>query len=244
MTLRLSHFARQEWITIAIVGVLLLTAMLLMQWYILATLTVLTTLALLAFFRDPAREVPKQRGVVVSPVDGKITSVHEVDYHEPFDGPAVCVRVFISLLNPHVARSPCHGNVVAIDHKSGRHRSAMNPESLEDNEALHYVLHHPIRQYPMASVRLIAGLVARTIVCPIEIGQTLQRGEKIGIIKLGSAAELYLPVALRPTITLQTGQPVKAGETVIASISAKDGKTQLPTNPDQSQLVEPSQPAT
>lgn len=202
-----------------------------MHWWIIASLTAVATVATVLFFRDPFREIPTQRGIVVSPVDGKIISVHEVEHHEPFNGPAMCVRIFISLLDPHVVRSPCHGNVTAYAHRDGKHRNAMNPDSLEDNESVHFALQHPIREYPIASVRLIAGMVARTIVCPIEVGQTIQRGSKIGIIKLGSAAEVYIPMVLRPTISYQNGQRVKAGQTPLAQIAAHDPTSLLDEEP-------------
>ena len=153
----LSAYAIKEWLTILIVGLLLAVAMMLMQWWIAACLIVVATFAVALFFRDPKRETPTQRGVVVSPVDGKITSVHDIEHFEPFGGPAVCVRIFISLLDPHIARSPCHGNIVSLVHTPGKHMNAMNPQSLEDNEALFYALEHPIRQYPVAAVRLGLG---------------------------------------------------------------------------------------
>lgn len=224
---RLSSYARAEWISITIIGVLIVASFAVMSWWILVCVAVIATLAGLLFFRDPNRTIPTQRGIIVSPVDGRIVSVHQVERHERFDGPAMCIRIFISLLDPHIARSPCHGNVAAYEHRDGKHRNALNPESLEDNESVHFTLHHPIRDYPITSVRLIAGLIARTIVCHLEEGQTIQRGNKIGMIKLGSAAEVYVPLELKPTITHQVGQRVRAGETPLAQISVLDTSTKL-----------------
>lgn len=240
MTFRLSAYARMEWLTILAVGLLLTIAALIAQWWILAGIFLLVTLLLLGFFRDPHRTVPTQRGVVVAPADGRVVSVYELDHYEPFDGPAQCVRIFIGLTQVHVARSPCHGNVRSFVHKPGKHANAANPQSMEDNESVQAVLEHPIRQYPVASVRLIAGLLARTIACPLEVDQTVQRGQRIGMIKLGSAAELYLPLTVKPQISIREGQHVKAGQTVIASISALDQSTSRndedPTPPEPDQI--------
>lgn len=234
---RLSSYARAEWISITIIGVLLLCALLVLKWWILTAFVLAATLAALLFFRDPDRTVPTQRGIIVAPVDGKIVSVHQVEHHDPFDGPAMCVRMFISLLDPHIARSPCHGNVTAYLHRDGNHRNALNPESLEENESVSFTLLHPIRDYPIARVRLIAGLIARTIVCPLQEGQTIQRGNKIGMIKLGSAAEVYIPMELRPTITHQVGQGVKAGETPLAQISVLESSTKLEETTPETQMT-------
>jgi len=139
-------------------------------------------------------------------------------HYEPFDGPAKCIRIYLSLLDVHVNRSPCHGKVASLEYHRGKHLSVLNPQSMEDNESTTMLLVHPVRLTPVAALRQVAGLVARTIVCHAVMGQTLQRGERFGLIKLGSTVELYLPTSLQPAIEVQQGQRVKGGITVLASV--------------------------
>ncbi len=214
----LSTYAKSEWLTIAAAGALLTITLLIVGWWWLAIPTIILTFALISFFRDPDRRIPSQRGIVVSPADGRVSSIHEIEHFEPLNGPAVCVRIFLSVANVHVNRSPCHCIVQTITHKPGLHRNALNPESAEDNESNFLALYHPTRQYPIAAVRQVAGLLARTIYCGVREGQILQRGERLGIIKLGSTTELYLPHTLKPEVQIQQGQKVQGGTTVIANI--------------------------
>ena len=226
----LSRDARNEWLTLLAIGALLTAAALFVKLWWLAVIIALLTAALVAFFRDPYREVPTQRNVVVAPADGRVSSVHEIEHYEPFDGPAVCVRIFLSVFSVHITRSPCHGEVTQITHTPGKHTNALNPESAEDNESNLIVLVHPIRRHPVAAVRQVAGLLARTIVCRLHEGQVVQRGERIGIIKLGSTTELYLPADLKPEVTVKQGQKVAAGSSVLAHITGR-GDNEPATEP-------------
>ncbi|MEX0654041.1 MAG: phosphatidylserine decarboxylase [Phycisphaeraceae bacterium] len=221
----LSGDARNEWLTIMAVGALLTLATLVMNWWWLSIVVVLATVALVLFFRDPHRRVPTQRGAVVAPADGHVSSVHRVDHFEPFDGPALCIRIFLSVLDVHVNRSPCHGEIVSITHKPGEHLNALNPDSAEANESNLLIMVHPIRRHPIAAVRQVAGLLARTIVCSVREGQVVQRGERIGIIKLGSTTELYLPEALGPEVRVEKGQKVLGGRTVVATTATREAET-------------------
>ena len=130
----LSSYGRREWMTIAAIGLMVTVTCLIIQWTIAAVLAAAGTLALLSFFRDPRRVVPADRNVMVSPADGRITSVHEVEHFDAFDGPALCIRIFMSVLNVHVNRSPCHAVVRSTTHQDGKHISALNPQSAEQNE--------------------------------------------------------------------------------------------------------------
>ena len=220
----LSGDARNEWMTIIAVGALLaLAAALTAPWWVLV-LVVAATTALVLFFRDPHRRIPTQRNAVVAPGDGRISSIHRVEHFEPFDGPARCIRIFLSVFDVHVTRSPCHGEVQAIERKAGEYRNALNPESAEVNASVLLVLAHPIRGEPIAAVRQVAGMLARTIVCRPRQGQVLQRGERIGIIKLGSTAELYLPDGPGLELAVQQGQRVYAGQSVVAMLHLSAGR--------------------
>lgn len=222
----LSSYGKNESLTILAIGAMLTIATLLVGWWWLTILVVLATGALLSFFRDPERRVPTQRNVVVAPADGVVSSVHDLAHFEPLSGPATCIRIFLSVLNVHVNRSPCHGQVSSVTHKAGDHLNALNPDSAEANESNLVVLLHPIRQHPVAAVRQVAGLLARTIVCGAKEGDILQRGQRIGMILLGSTTEVYLPADLQPRVVVEVGQKVKGGLTVVAHVVNKENASQ------------------
>lgn len=226
----LSAYAVKEWLTILAVGALLTIAAVVAGWWIVVVLLVLATAATLAFYRDPPRRTPSQRGAIVAPADGRISSIHEVEHFEPFDGPALCIRVFLSVLDVHINRAPCHGRVAHLAHTPGKHLNALNPQSAEDNESNLMILVHPIKGHPIAAVRQVAGLLARTIYCAAKVDDTLQRGQKFGIIKLGSTTEVYLPLTLKPRPNIEQGHKVLGGVTVIANVTALDPSEQ-PTQP-------------
>ncbi len=235
----LSSYAKNEWITITAIGLLLTVASVVVGWWWLALLILPVTAALLAFFRDPNRKTPSQRGAMIAPADGRVSSIHQVEHFKPFEGPATCIRIFLSVLDVHINRSPCHGHVTTITHKPGDHKNALNPTSAETNESNLIVLVHPIRRHPLAAVRQVAGLLARTIACGVNEGDVVQRGQRIGMIKLGSTTELYLPADLDPKAAIQQGQMVYAGITVVATVTSKDLAEDKPASAEPE-----SQPAT
>ena len=214
----LSGYAKREWITIIAIGVMLsIAAGACGRWLLIVPIALLVV-AVAAFFRDPHRRPPTQRGLMVSPADGKISSIHRVEHFDPFDSPAVCVRVFMSVLDVHVNRSPCHGIVASVVHKPGDHVNALNPESAEVNESTRIVLIHPTQRHPIAAVRQVAGVLARTIVCATAPDKVLQRGQRFGIVKLGSTVELYIPETSNPRVVVEQGQSVRGGLTVLAHV--------------------------
>lgn len=228
----LSPHAKSEWTTIFVIGVLLsLTACFAGLWW-LSIPVIIVTICLILFFRDPDRPIPTQRGIMVAPADGKISSIHEVDFFEPFNGSATCVRIFLSVFDVHINRSPVHGVVTSITHKPGQHLNVLNPESAEVNESNLIVIAHPIRRDAIAAVRQVAGLCARTICCTANTGSVIQRGQRIGIIKLGSTTELYIPQRFAPQLNVEQGQYVYAGSTILANINLE------PINEDEPATVE------
>ncbi len=227
----LTGYARNDWLSIIAIGVLLAATFLYIGFWPGALIVAALDIALLSFFRDPHRRPPMQRDIVVSPADGRVTAVTQLDYYEPLGGPAVCIRVFLSVLNVHVNRSPCHAKVASITHRPGLHRNALNDDAADANESVLTVLDHPTHGHPIAAVRQIAGMLARTVVCAAREDEILQRGQRMGMIKLGSTTELYLPQAIGPSVVVQPGQHVKGGLTVIAKIAAPMGvATASPTD--------------
>ncbi len=216
----LTPYGKREWLLIVSLSLPIAAALVFFhQWWVLALL-VLVVLALLSFFRDPWRRVPTQPGAMVSPADGLVSSIHEVGDDSPLGEPAVCIRIFLSVLDVHVNRSPCDGRVVSITPKAGKYLNAMNPRSAEENETLTLVLHHATDRRPIAAVRQVAGLIARRIVCGAKVGDQLQRGQRFGMIKFGSTTELYLPMSLKPQVQVKQGQRVWGGCTILAKVDA------------------------
>jgi phosphatidylserine decarboxylase len=169
----------------------------------------------LYFFRNPRRVVPQDADAIVSPADGVVAEVAELDHYDFLDGPAVRVGIFLSIFNVHVNRSPREARVLAMHYKPGEFLNAMNPESALRNEFMWIGLEDLSRPGVRLAVRQISGLIARRIVCALRPGQSLRRGEDFGMIKLGSRTELVLP---RDAVSVEVavGQKVKAGETVLA----------------------------
>ncbi len=217
-----SRSAKSECLTLAATGGMVAIALGLRGHAVLAVVAVVTTFALLLFFRDPERRIPSQRGAVVAPADGKISSIHRLDHFEPLGGPAVCVRIFMSVFDVHINRCPCHGKISSITPRAGKYRNTLNPEAAEDNTSNTLLMVHPVKGYPVAVVRQIAGLLARTIHCDLEPGQVVQRGQRLGLIKLGSTTELYLPEDQGPVLQVAQGQKVAAGITILATTAPRD----------------------
>ena len=185
-------------------------------WGIAAAAAPASALALIVyFFRDPQRVPPDESNAIVSPADGTISEIVELEHYDFVDGPAVRVSIFLSIFNVHVNRAPWDGKVVEMDYRPGEFINAMNPESAERNEAMWVGMEAPDQSGRNFAIRQVSGLIARRIVCALKPGQTVRRGEKFGMIKLGSRTELILP---RDAVTVEAsvGEKVKAGVTVLA----------------------------
>ncbi len=217
--MKLTLYGRREWITIVLLSAIVAGLGVWFRWWWLSGVSVILAFVLLSFFRDPNRRIPTQKGIMVSPADGKISSIHHLDHFEPLSGPATCIRIFLSVADVHVNRAPCHGQVASISPKPGLYLNALNPKSAEVNESNLLVLVHPIKRTPIAAVRQVSGLIARTIVCGVNVGDTLQRGQRFGMIKFGSTTELYIPNAARPEVSVRQGQMVKGGESILAQVN-------------------------
>lgn len=216
----LSPLAKQESrATLAIGLMLTVVATLLLPW--LVPVPLILTFAGLAFYRDPQRRsIPSERHVMVSPADGRVTSVHPMDHVEAFDGPGTCVRVFLSIFNVHVVRAPMHGRLHAMHTREGGFGNAMRPSHAASNHAVILDWTHPTKGRPVAQTRLIAGMLARTISVGQSTGSVVQRGERLALFKLGSTVELVVPAELNPQVRVQPGDRVTAGESILLSYTA------------------------
>ena len=178
---------------------------------------------LLAFFRDPEREIPADAKAMVSPADGLVSDVTELESCDLVGGgPAVRVGIFLSVFNVHVNRSPCDGTVAQVIYKKGKFINAMSHASASsDNESNTIVLNEPGTQEAVCAVKQIVGLIARRIICDVKVGQTLVRGQRIGMIKFGSRVDVELGPEWE--ILVKPGMHVAAGSSVIA----QRGRSQL-----------------
>ena len=168
------------------------------------------------FFRDPPRRIPQEPGLLVSPADGKVVEVTRLDRDEFIGGPAVRIGIFLSIFSVHLNRAPAAARVISLRYQPGDFISALDPECAVRNENIWIGLEEETAPHRRMVVRQIAGAVARRIVCPLRPGDVLARGEKIGMIKLGSRTELILPDEPDLRIEVKPGDRVRAGRSVVA----------------------------
>ena len=165
----------------------------------------------LFFFRDPSRAVSAAPLEMVAPADGVIVGIEGLEESPHYGGPCRRVSIFMSVLNVHVNRAPYEGTVREIKYRTGKFKNAMKAESSELNESNAVWMdteHGPV------TVRQISGAVARRIVCKAKVGETLARGERFGMIKLGSRTELYLPRDAEVCVKMK--EKVRGGVSVVA----------------------------
>lgn len=212
----------KEGFTIIIVSFVLIavTAMLTEQFIGLKWLRITLQIALLVllvlilqFFRNPDRPLLALEDAVVSPVDGKVVIVKEVEEPEYFKGRRLQVSIFMSPLNVHVTRYPVSGEVVFSKYHPGKYLVAWHPKSSTLNERTTIVVDNPT--YGEVLYRQIAGAVARRIVNYAKEGQTVTQGTDAGFIKFGSRVDVFLPV--ETSVLVKEGQVVKGGVTLITS---------------------------
>jgi phosphatidylserine decarboxylase len=170
----------------------------------------------LAFFRNPRRTPPPGEGRVLAAADGRVVEVASVEDPEGFVGSAWRVSVFLSIFNAHVQRAPLAGKVRAVRASGTRFLAAFNPRASEHNVQTRVDLE--TEAGGRIAVVQIAGLVARRVLCYVEEGAALGRGEPYGLICYGSRVELYLPASA--TIHVSPGDRVRAGRTVVAEVES------------------------
>jgi len=217
----LTPYGRREWLTITGVAVLAAAVLAAMHCWWAAAAVAVVGAAVLSFFRDPIRRVPANLppGAMLAPGDGVVTAVRQVEEHPATDGPAVIIRVFMSVLNVHVNRAPFDGEVVALEHTPGRFLNAQTEEAARLNENTLITIR--IAGGETIGVRQIAGLVARRIVCTLKTGDHIRRGEKFGMIKFGSTTELILPRPDAVTVHVAQHDRIKGGVTHLATLTPR-----------------------
>jgi phosphatidylserine decarboxylase len=197
------------------------TLILFLLWTPAGWLALIVTLWVAYFFRDPWRVTPTRAGLIISPADGIVVSIAPAPPPPELDmgaDPVTRIGIFLNLFDVHVARAPFAGMVAARHYTPGRFINASLDKASEHNERL--ALRFSAADGPDIACVLIAGLVARRIVCPLIAGQRIGAGERIGIIRFGSRADIYVPQPYVPLVAI--GQRMVAGETVLADREARE----------------------
>ncbi len=189
-------------------GIVAAVVWVLTHFVALTALPLVLAVFFLWFFRDPERVIPTGVGDVVSPADGLVT---EAEWIETSAGSRLRISIFLNVFDVHVNRSPVAGTVKAVEYRQGDFLNAMKPESVVMNEQTLVVI--DAGGYEV-SYKQIAGLLARRIVCAVKVGDRLERGQRVGMIKFGSRTDVLLPADAVPKV--KTGMRVKGGSTVLA----------------------------
>lgn len=173
------------------------------------------------FFRDPKRATPMRDGLIVSPADGVVSLIEKAVPPAELgmsDEALTRVSVFMSVFNCHVNRAPIAGRIAAIAYRPGKFFNASLDKASSDNERNSLCIE--MEDGRQIAVVQIAGLVARRIVCFSSKGDTIQTGERFGLIRFGSRLDVYLPDGVQPMVSL--GQTMISGETVLADLMSEE----------------------
>jgi phosphatidylserine decarboxylase len=192
-------------------GAVLIAAAMLVAWLttpLWATVPVVLAGFFLWFFRDPDRVIPSEPGAVVSPADGKVTNVATLTV----DGKKLKnISIFLNVFNVHVNRSPVSGIIRGARYEAGKFLNAMNPASAEHNERNTVTIEGDGQR---VIFKQIAGLLARRIVFTKKIGDSVRRGERVGLIKFGSRTDVLLDPSAE--VAVKVGDHVKGGSSILA----------------------------
>jgi phosphatidylserine decarboxylase len=165
----------------------------------------------LIFFRDPKRNIPAGENSLVSPADGKIINVEQVN--DPDVGKGILVSVFLNIFNVHVNRVPVTVLIKKTDYKQGKFLAAFNHKASDENEQIIILMESP---KGLMKVKQVAGLIARRIHCYAQAGKTLLKGDRLGFIMFGSRTDIIFPLIYQ--VQVHKGQKVTGGETIIAKL--------------------------
>ncbi len=177
-------------------------------WYWLGGVLIFLGLFVTFFFRDPQRTPPPDPDTIVSPADGRVMEVVE----EPLNGKAGRrISVFLSIFDVHVNRSPVAGRITAIEYRTGKFHAAMRGRASAENEQNTFYVQSDRGEVVF---KQIAGWIARRIVCWKAVGDSVMRGERVGMIRFGSRTDIWLPEGVE--ILVRSGQHVAGGTSILA----------------------------
>lgn len=173
---------------------------------------------ILYFFRDPDRFPPEDPNLIISPADGKVVLIQDVEENEYVKGPVTQISIFLSPLNVHINRNPVSGALEYLKYYPGKYLMAWEDNASEMNERAHFGVYH--ESGTKILYKQITGFMARRIVYHVEEGDNLKGGERFGIMKFGSRMDLLLPGNC--DIKVKKGDFTVAGESIIAEINQGD----------------------
>ena len=177
-------------------------------WIVTGVVLVLLALFVFSFFRDPERAIPRDEGAIVSPADGKVLVVTE---EQNAGRPGKRISIFLAIWNVHVNRSPAAGTITRLDYRPGKFLAAWDPGASLQNEQNVFTLATPTGNLEF---KQIAGWVARRVVSWKKPGDTVARGERVGLVRFGSRVDLWMPHDAE--LLVKVGQNVKGGSSVLA----------------------------
>ena len=183
-------------------------------WYIVAVPLVVIALWVVYFFRDPERTGPRGEALVVSPADGRVVMITEVDEPAFLESKAIRISIFMNIFNVHVNRYPVSGEVAYLHYNPGKFLNAASEKSSLENEQMSVGIESGGRK---VLVRQIAGLVARRIANYAHMGDSATQGERMGIIRFGSRVDVFLPTDAK--VIAKLGDTPAAGTTVLAELT-------------------------
>jgi phosphatidylserine decarboxylase len=176
---------------------------------------VFITFFIVWFFRNPKRSFQDEEKVLISPADGKIIKIENVEVNGTISGRFKKISIFMNVFNVHVNRAPYSGKIEAINYHEGKFFSANLDKASQDNERNEIMIRtEDGRRVWMVQ---IAGLIARRIVCWVDVGANIKKGERCGLIRFGSRVDVYLPED--SIISVQLKDKVKAGHTSLGYLS-------------------------
>jgi phosphatidylserine decarboxylase len=182
-------------------------ACLFFHWKLPATVLILLGGFIFYFFRDPERAIPADPAAIVSPADGKVVDI----VSEEFDSRSgTRISIFLSIWNVHVQRAPVGGRIAEVAYRPGRFYGAYRARASGENEQNVIYMDTP---HGILVFKQIAGAIARRVLCWKRKGETVTRGERVGLIRFGSRVDIWLP--LEAEITVRRGQMVKGGESIL-----------------------------
>jgi phosphatidylserine decarboxylase len=212
----------------ALIAAALCVTSALFAWETLAWPLAGLVLGILAFFRDPRRVTPLGDNLIISPADGLVTLIKQMDAPRELviddgtgapglsSGPVTRISIFMSVFDVHINRAPIGGTVRRVVYIPGRFLNADLDKASEENERQHILIERG--DGTRIGFTQIAGLVARRIVPFVKPGDMLAAGQRVGLIRFGSRVDVYLPAGTEPKVLI--GQKVIAGETVLAELGS------------------------
>ena len=218
----ITKYGYDIYFTIAAVSVVIIVlAILFVEPKSLRYSLVVVSLAVLGFttnfFRDPERTAPKGEHLILSPADGKVIVIKRIRDDEFFRAEVQQISIFMSPLNVHVNRNPITGTVRHTRYVKGEYFAAFEDKASEKNEQMIVGLEG---ENGKVMFKQIAGFIARRIVCSLKMGDTVNRGERFGMIKFGSRVDVFFPLSVH--VRVHAGDITKAGETILGEYAQNE----------------------